>query len=121
MIKIGHVKELEALKVLLPNEVVDVIRDAVTILDIEYGESRDVDNGYGGYVLIIEEEGEIEKLKDLYIDLKTVIPEYVDAIECSDGQVFTSSLILLGSDFEIVVIMSITFLAGTNLNNYMNF
>jgi len=106
MIKIGHVREVEALKG-LSSEVVDVIREAVTILDTEYGESRDVDRGYGGYVLIIEDEAELVKLKDIYIDVETVIPEYVDVIECEDERVFTSSLVLVGSEFGVIIIMPI--------------
>jgi len=39
MVKIAHVSEVEALKG-LPREVVNVIMDAVTILDTEYGEIR---------------------------------------------------------------------------------
>lgn len=104
MLKIAHIREIEAVRG-LPSEVIDVVRDAVIILDTEYGESRDVDNGYGGYVLVIMEEEEIEKLKDVFINIDTVIPEYVDIFGCNYGMGFASSLILLGSDFGVILIM----------------
>lgn len=105
MIKIAHVKEVEILRG-LPSEVIDVIRDAVTILDAEYGESRDVDNGYGGYVLVIMEEEELEQLKNIFLEIDTVVPEYIEVVKCNYGADFISSLILLGSDFGVVLIMT---------------
>ncbi len=104
MKKIAHVDEVKELKD-LPIEIINVIQDAVTILDREYGEDRDVDSDYGGYVLVIESEGELGQLKEIGIDMESDSPEYVDTIICSDGQVFTSRLFLLGSDYGIIVIM----------------
>lgn len=46
MKKIDHVWEVEALR-RLPSEIVNVIRDAVTVLDTEYGENREVDRADG--------------------------------------------------------------------------
>ena len=104
MIKIAHVREVEALRG-LPSEVVNVIREAVTILDTEYGKNRDVDSGYGGYVLVIDNEGELKRLQDFHMDLETVIPEYVDVVTCDYGQVFASCLILKGNDFGVLLVM----------------
>ena len=119
MIKIAHVREVEAFRG-LPSEVVDVIRDAVTILDIEYGEHRDVDHGDGGYVLIIESKDELERLKDIHIDVKTAIPEYVDRIKCNDGQVFASTLVLLSNDFGVIVVMPLGLLVDTKWAAYLH-
>lgn len=46
MIKISHVKGVANLT--LPQEIIDVVATAVTILDTEFGEHRDVDSGDGG-------------------------------------------------------------------------
>lgn len=75
----------------------------MTILDEEYGEDRE-ESGYGGYVLVLEVDCEKSKLKEVGIDVETEIPEYLDVIKCEDGRFFTSSLVLIGSDFGIVVI-----------------
>ena len=104
MKKIAHVRELEVITD-LPAQVIKVIEEAVTILDTEYGEDRDVDSGYGGYVLVLESEAELQRLKELHIDLLTAIFEYVDEIPCDDGQVYVSALILQSSDFGIVLVM----------------
>lgn len=104
MIKIAHVREIKSIR-RIPSQVIKVIEEAVTILDAEYGENRDVDNGYGGYALVIESEAEFAQLQDHRINLKTVIFEYVDQIPCDDGQVYVSALVLLGSDFGIVLVM----------------
>lgn len=105
MIKIAHVREVNSLT--LPQEVLTVVLDAVTILDTEYGENRNVDSGYGGYVMIVESEEDFEKMKEVRIDVETATPEYVDVIRCDSGQAFSSQLFLLGNDFGIVVILPI--------------
>jgi len=89
-------------------------------LDIEYGEHRDVEHGDGGYVMILELKDELERLKDIHIDVKTAIPEYVDRIECTDGQVFASTLVLLSNDFGVVVVMPLGFLIDTNWEAYLH-
>ena len=109
MKKIAHVRELTELAG-LPVEVINVIREAVTIFDAEYGEARDVDSENGGYVLDIEKEGELRNLKVLNIDVEAVIPEYVDVIACNDGQIFTSTLLLIGSDFAVLLVMPLALL-----------
>lgn len=111
MLKIAHVSEVQGLT--LPAEVVAVIREAVTILDTEYGENREADDDLGGYVLVIEAAEELEQLQDFRIDIAANVPEYVDVIACSDGQVYTSSMIMLNSDFSIVVIIPMKFLMST--------
>ena len=117
MIKIAHADEIAGIK--LPQEIVDVIEDAVTTLDDAYGHDRDVNNGDGGYVLIIESKEELDKLNDLYIDVKTAIPEYTDRIQCNDGSIFTSTLVLLSDDFGVVIVMPLGLLVYTNWTAYL--
>ncbi len=119
MMKIAHVREVAALRG-LPSEVVDVIRDAVIILDTEYGEHRDVDRGDGGYVMVLDSEDELERLKDIHIDVKIAIPEYMDKIQCSDGRIFTSTLVLLSDDFSIIVVAPLELLRYKNWMAYLH-
>lgn len=118
MLKIAHMHQLASSND-LPAELMNTIREAVTVLDDEYGEDRDVDSGYGGYVLVIEAQEELAAIQDARIDVANVIPEYVDVIRCQDGQVFTSSLILLGSDFGVVLVMPLPVLMQANLRKYV--
>ena len=112
MIKIAHIEEVSGIK--LPQEVVDVIMAAVTTLDEAYGHDRDVDGGDGGYVLIIKTKDELVKLKDIHIDVKTAMPEYMDRIQCNDGHIFISTLVLLNDDFGVVIVMPMELLVYTN-------
>ena len=104
MIKIAHVHEVAILEN-FPQEVIKVIRETVKILDEAYSVNRDVDHGNGGYVLVIEAEEELEQLKEIYLDVKTVIPEYTDIIHVCDGEDYTCSLILLSSDFALLLVV----------------
>lgn len=117
MIKISHVKEVAGLHV--PQEVIAVIREAVTILDEEYGVERE-ESGYGGYVLVLESDNEIADLKDYGIDVDMDIPEYVNRIVCEGSQIYTSSLVLVGSDFGILLIALGAMPICDNWNKYIN-
>lgn len=118
MLKIAHVLQLTSIRG-LPAEVINTIHEAVIILDNEYGEDRDIDSGYGGYVLLIEDKAELAGLQKIRIDVTSDIPEYVDVIHFQNGQVFTNSLMLHGNDFGVVLVMPMDFLIGTNLEKFM--
>lgn len=107
MLTIAHVRECEDLN--LPQEVVAAVKEAVTILDRDYGEDRDMDSGYGGYVLVLETETDV---KDLPEQLRTALPEYVEIL-AADPPSFVSALILLDSDCGVVVILPKAFLPLT--------
>ena len=82
------------------------IEGILTILDEEYGLHRDQYKDDGGYVIVIEEEADFQIVKEkTHIDVKNVIVEYVDKIECSNGKVYTSSLILCNNDYSISLII----------------
>ncbi|WWU64761.1 hypothetical protein QJR26_17440 [Clostridium baratii] len=60
---------------------VELIKSISEIVDI-YGEIRDVDIDLGGYVLVVENIGDIKELKNGM--LKDILPEYTDKIICSE-------------------------------------
>ena len=78
------------------------IKVAITALDENYGDNRDVESDLGGYVVIAENIVDIEILKQ--DKLQGLIPEYTDIIECSEGVNWTSSLFLISSDYAIIVV-----------------
>lgn len=118
MLKIAHGHQLAA-SIDLPAEIRDTIREAVTILDNEYGSDRDVDGGYGGFVLVIEAKEDLAALREIRIDIARDIPEYVDVVHCRNGQVFAIALILQGSDFGVIMVMPLDFITGTSLARYI--
>lgn len=93
-------EQLEELKK-YPVEVINNISQTVDTLEENYG-IRDVEKDLGGYVLIVEDLGEVKKLKE--DKLQGLVAEYTDVIECSEGANWTSSLFLISNDFSIVVV-----------------
>ncbi|MDB2105870.1 hypothetical protein [Clostridium paraputrificum] len=83
-------------------EVIECIKEIITIINENYGADRNIDNDLGGYVLIAENMVDIEILNQ--DKLQGLVPEYTDIIECSEGVNWTSSLFLISSDFAIVVV-----------------
>ena len=95
-----------------------VIESTTAILDDSYGEGKDT-NFDGGYTLVLENKEDIKKLNDeIEIEITTVIPEYVDLIECNDGSHCTNSLILCNNDYAISLIMLLS-LTSKELIAYM--
>ncbi len=104
MIKISHTREVQATNH-LPLEVSAKVLEIATILDDNYGVTRDEHYDLGGYILIVEDEKDVDRIKEL-MDFKFTLPEYVDLIACKNGKEnYTNSLILLSSDFSISLII----------------
>ncbi|WP_088186815.1 hypothetical protein [Desulfosporosinus sp. FKA] len=105
----------------MPNEVQQVITETVLILETEYGPHL-ANNGFGGFVVVLSSKEDLPSLQQLlsefFIDLEKVIPEYVESVVCSDGQIFTNTLILCGSDFSIVIISPLS-ITHEKLKEYM--
>lgn len=118
MIKIAHLKEMVNVKK-LPNEVYEIIKGILAILDNEYGQDRDI-NDDGGYVLIVENREDFKLIKDnLYLDLEEhEIPEFVAPIRCKNGRLYTNSLMLCNNDYGISLIIPME-LTPQNLKDYM--
>ena len=118
MIEVSHLNEQERLKG-LPREVQEIILGILQILDTEYGADRDKYKEDGGYVVILENEEDFQQIKDkAYIDCDDIIPEYVDKIVCTNGEIFTNSLIICNNDYAITLIMRME-LTTENLKSYM--
>ena len=86
----------------IPSEVIESIKVTIDILNENYGVDRNIESDLGGYVVIAENILDIEILKQE--KLQSLIPEYTDIIECSEGVNWTSSLFLISSDYAIVVV-----------------
>jgi len=103
-IKRCHIHDDLAISV--PEEVIQAMKDVLSILDENYGEIRDVDGDLGGYALIIKKYDEIaDYLADSYLDLDEVIAESVEVINCANGETWVSALIIQMSDYAIQIFM----------------
>lgn len=118
MIEIAYSKEKEIFRN-MPQEVQETVREILQILDSEYGADRNKYEDDGGYVIVVEKKEDFKELKNkTYIDCNTVIAEYVDKIVCSNGEVYTNSLILCNNDYAISIIIPLE-LIPQNLKDYM--
>ncbi|WP_242396675.1 hypothetical protein [Clostridium butyricum] len=118
MIEIIYSNEKEILKI-MPQEVQKTIKEISQVLDVEYGVNRDKYKDNGGYVIIIDKQEDFREIKEkAYIDCDSVIAEYVDKIVCSNGEIYTNSLILCNSDYSISLIIPLK-LTPQNLKNYI--
>lgn len=117
MIKIAYLREQKKIKT-MQEEVQQVIEEILETLDTEYGADRNYKD-YGGYVIVVEKEEDYKVIKDkVYIDCETMIPEYVDKVVCSNGEIYTNSLIICSSDYTISLIIPLE-LTPQNLRKYM--
>ena len=96
VINIWKEEDLDIVKE-LPQQVKDVIRDNVKILEENYGTERTVKD-LGGYIAVVDEDDIVTFKEEI---LKGTISEYIDEIEGAD---YISALFLLSNDFAIVVI-----------------
>ena len=118
MIEIAYLKERDKIKT-IPKEVQEIIEGILQILDAEYSSSRNKYEDDGGFVIVIEKDVDFEELKrNTYINCKEVIAEYVDKIVCSNGEIYTNSLILCNNDYAISLIIPLD-LTPQNLKDYM--
>lgn len=118
MIEIAYLREQEVLKT-MPQEVQKTIEEILHILDSEYGANRNRYEDDGGYVVVVEKIEDFKEIMDeAYIDCNEVIAEYVDKIVCSNGEVYTNSLIICNNDYSISLIIPIE-LTPQNLKDYM--
>lgn len=118
MIEIAHSRENGILKN-MRHEVQEVIDGILEILDTEYGADRNKYEDDGGYVVVVEKEEDFKELEDkAYIDCDEVIAEYVDKIVCSNGEIYTNSLIICNNDYTISLIIPLK-LTPQNLKDYM--
>ena len=102
MIKLAHVHEIETVS--LNDDVKNIALKTLEILDEAYGEARDPVADMGGFVAIVEEVNDLEKLKAYHLDVLADVPEYVDYIVTSKGE-WLVALFLLSSDYSITVMM----------------
>lgn len=118
MIEVAHSRE-KGITGSMPQEVQEAIKGILEILDTEYGADRNKYEDDGGYVVVLEREEDFKELEDkAYIDCNEVIAEYVDKIVCSNGEVYTNSLIICNNDYAISLIIPLV-LTPQNLKDYM--
>ena len=86
----------------LEQTVKNILIRQLRILDESYGSDRKMDD-LGGFTVIIDDESELEKLKQYNLDIDEMIPEYVDYIQTESDENWVVALYLLSSDYSITL------------------
>ena len=101
MIELSNVKDMDRVKH-LPLEVQNGILDALQVLDEDYGKDRDYKKE-GGFVAILESLSDFRMFMEFNLDFAKdeIITEYQDVVA---DDMFTMSLLLIGDNYQIVVV-----------------
>ena len=98
--KLGHVSDLGMLTS-LDRITYDTLYEYLSVLDVEYGESRDIDESDGGYVLYVTPNSTADDIKE-YFDYSANVIEHVN--RCGD---ICSAMYILSNEYAVVIVMSI--------------
>ena len=100
----------------LPEETLSIILEGLIAIDEAYGADMKA-MGYGGIVVVLEDKDDLPDFSNLlaayHLDLKTMLPEFVHLVTCSNGQLYCHSLILNGSDFGVIVLSPLEITPGS--------
>ncbi len=105
MRKIGAKSDCEKL-LGLPPPLYQRIEETIALLNYHYGENRNIDKDLGGYVLIIDDKQDFDEFKKIFSEeISNVTVEYSDIIFEEDKPTHTASLLLVSSDFSILLVI----------------
>lgn len=98
--KLGTVKDMSKLPY-TDSMVLRLIQKDLTILDVNYGSDRDIDNDDGGYVLYCTPGTRKETLKEVF-DYTQHTPEFVNLEFC-----YCHAVYVLNNEYTVSILMYI--------------
>ena len=102
--KLAHVRDLESFAI--PDPVTkENLLEFLQTLDNEYGDSRNVEEDDGGYVLYCDPGTPLEELKALFDYSKHTL-EYVNR-DYNASPAICNAMYLLTNEYAVVIVMSI--------------
>jgi hypothetical protein len=102
--KAGTVEETCQLQGKIPEEVYREVLRIVTILDSTYGADRDVNNGDGGFVLVVENVQDLALANQQYIDVGSNQHEAISLVQCANKS-WLNIFFLCNNEFGINILM----------------
>ena len=101
MIELANVKDMDRVRH-LPTEVQEGILEALQVLHEDYGVDRDY-KIQGGFIAIVESLEDFRLFTEFNLDFakEEIIVEYRDVLA---NDTFTMSLLLIGDNYQIVVV-----------------
>lgn len=107
MYQLGTVAEFNSLTLPIPDEVKHEVSAIATMLDENFGASRDVQNDEGGFIFIALSDEDLACFKDKYTELNSPLLEYVLAIKATKGN-YLNAFYLYGYDYGISLFMPVS-------------
>ena len=99
--KIGNVKDISSIPNLSP-EARKTLFEFANVLTQEYGEDRDIDKDYGGFILYAEEGTNIEEIKSQF----NYTEHTMEFIERSFTEPYIYTILFLTScEYGVVIVM----------------
>ena len=99
--KIGNVKDVDKIPNLEEN-IRSILLEKANILTTEYGEDRNVDHDYGGYILYATKGTAFEEIKAVF-DYKEYTPEFTETFEPD----ISATTYITSTEFGVVLIIHI--------------
>lgn len=107
MKKLGYVKDIEQLAD-VPEEIAELIKGYLRILETVYGADRNIDNSDGGYVVWLEEGDSLEMLQEIDLDVEELTAEYTEIVALENGDKFSNTFVVFNNEFAVNLIMPIS-------------
>ena len=123
MLKVGTVQEVECLafkdKVL--KEVYQEAFRIVTMLDEHFGGDRDIDQEDGGFVLVIENEGDLTDFcKEYNLELDSPLREYVELVKTEKEPYLNVFFLYNEYEFGITLLIPIPIVPRSLLEDFLH-
>lgn len=93
MIKLGHLKDINTAHI--PSCIINDVKKDLELLDCHYGETRDIDNDTGGFVIICD-KSEVLYIPNFKEDILQA--EYTENVE-----EYQKSLYISGAERNIII------------------
>lgn len=107
MYQLGTVAEFNSLTLPIPDEVKHEVFAIATMLDENFGASRDVQNDEGGFIFIALDDKDLAYFREKYTELDSETLEYVLAVEATKGN-YLNAFYLYGYDYGISLFMPVS-------------
>ena len=102
--KVGTEKELVAIKGKIQNKLYQAVLAVVKILDDNYGSERDVDQGDGGFALIVENVQDLATLTTWHIRLDMNAHDGLNLVRC-EARDYLNVFYLMNNEFGVNVFL----------------
>jgi hypothetical protein len=104
MYQLYNLHEAENIKNDVPPEVIEFAKNALHIIDTEYGKSRELYQD-GGEVIIIAPDDNLDVLKEAGINIENIIAEFSNIFPTLNGIDYLHVFTLRNNDYSVQILL----------------